>query len=332
MLKDIAKWVIFYPVRYMVWGLPRGVVFWVGLWLGGVLAGRAGGKREAFLRELRDIRNLPEGTDAEREVQRAMTGLVLNEIEMILYPRLGHDNILDYTHVEGMDNLRDVLKLGRGAMLLFAHYGNNQMIMPAIGYRGYRMSQISASPLVWMEKLPNKRFSAMDRRALQIRHDHEQSLPVEHINVFGSLKAAFKCLKGNNVLGIAIDGGGGDERVAVDFLGRRALFSTGAIKLAMKTGCAVLPTVMLRDEDGTSRMIVESPLELDHGLPELDRVRDNTMRYIERFEPYVLKYPGNYLNFLALRSFMTNEGDTPYFIEEGTDESAVQVRKGLSRR
>ncbi len=83
------------------------------------------------------------------------------------------------------------------------------MVMPAIGYYGYPMGQLSAPATVWTDVMPNRRFSAMEMRAMHIRWKQELSLPVEHINIFGSLKRAFVCLKKNHVLGVAIDGGWG---------------------------------------------------------------------------------------------------------------------------
>ncbi len=157
----------------------------------------------------------------------------------------------------------------------------------------------------------------MEKKAWEIRWRQETALPVRHINVFGSLKGAFETLKKNEVLGVAIDGGGGTRRVAVDFLGGKALFSSGAVELAMRTGCPVLPTFMVRNEEGFHTMIVEPPLELSNREED---IRNNIRLFIEHLERYVLKYPCHYLMFLALRRFMAEKGDTPFFV---TEESAT---------
>lgn len=229
------------------------------------------------------------------------------------------DSIIDYV---GLEHLENALSRGKGVMLLFAHFGANQMIMPAIGYKGYRMSQLSAPPTVWIEKMPNKKFSPMAKKGLEIRWEHELSLPVRHINIFGSLKDAFLCLKRNDVLGIAMDGGGGKTRVMVDFLGRKAMFSTGAFEIALRTGCVVLPTFMIRGKEGRNRIIIEPPLAIENE-PDEDHVKKYASAFVRRFEEYVYRYPCHYLNFLALRTFMEKQGDTPFFVKENEDESAV---------
>jgi lauroyl/myristoyl acyltransferase len=196
------------------------------------------------------------------------------------------------------------------------------MIMPAIGYRGYKMSQVSAPATVWIEKLPNRRFSSMEKQALELRWKQEQSLPVTHINIFGSLKNIFMCLKKNEVLGIAMDGGGGTTRVDADFLGRKILLSTGAIEIAMRTGCTVLPTFMVRGKNGAHTMIIEPPLDMVSNDDKPKAVRTNTIEFVKRFEAYVVKHPDHYINFMALRIYMEPFDGFPF----------ITKKEGLSTR
>ena len=265
------------------------------------------------------IRKEDLATENERGIIRdALKLFCQNELEMFLYAKLNSSLIKNMVVCEGLSYINESLKQGKGVMLLFAHFGANQMIMPAIGYRGYKMSQMSAPPTVWVEKLHDKKFSPMGKRALDIRWEQELSLPVTHINIFSSLKEVFACLKRNEILGIAIDGGGGKSRVAVNFLGGKALFSTGAIEIAMRTGCVVLPIFMIKGRDGRHRMIIETPLEIIKERHE-DAVEKNVTVFVKRLEEYVVRYPCHYLNFLALRSFMEGVDGLPFLIKkEGT--------------
>ena len=252
---------------------------------------------------------------AKTAVRRAFINLCQTEAEMMLYSEIDNRNIMAFVEPIGIENLDDALSAGNGAMLLFAHFGANQMIMPAIGYRGYAISQLSARPTVWPEKLPNKKFTRMGKKALEIRWAQELSLPVTHINIFGSLKGAFTCLKRNEILGIAIDGGGGKKRVAVDFFGNKALFSTGAMDIALRTKCTVLPAFMIRSSTGRNRMIIEAPMDIVYSDPE-DPIKKNTQVFVKKLEAYVLRYPCHYLNFLALRTFMEGIDGIPFIVKK----------------
>jgi KDO2-lipid IV(A) lauroyltransferase len=306
-----------YPFRSLIQGMPAMWSSQLARTLGVFYFFISAKKRRELERVYKDIfGGIIHDKEAKAVVKKAFVILLQNELEVLLFPTMNPGNIDFFVRYQGMELLDHALSSGKGAMLLFAHFGANQMIMPAVGYKGYTMSQLSAPPTVWEEKLPNKKFSRMDKRALEIRWQHEQSLPVKHINIFGSLKGAFVSLKKNEVLGVAIDGGGGKKRVEVDFLDKKALFPTGAIELAMRAKCPVLPVFMIRNEEGYNTMIIDRPLELSPG-EDTGTIQSNMKLFIGRLEAHVLKYPCHYLTFLAMRRFMAEQGDTPFFITGG---------------
>lgn len=316
-LNDVLIWCYWHPFRRIVQAAPRRLAYLLARWGGSAAYYVFRQRRRALAQELTDLGLAgPGNPELKRTVKRAFSVLFQNEIDVMLFPKLNAANIGDFVVCSGTQYIDEALQKGKGVMLLFTHFGANQMIMPAIGYRGYTMCQMSAPPMVWEEKLPNKKFTPMGRKALQLRWEHELSLPVKHINIFRPLKEAFVCLRKNQILGIAMDGGGGKERVAVGFLGRTALISGGAIEIAMRTGCVVLPTFMVRQPRGDQKLIVQEPLQLSDAGDHEERVQKNVALFMGRFEEYVRTYPDHYLNFLALRRFMELQGDAPFFKKE----------------
>lgn len=313
-VKDILLRLYWHPFKRVIQKMPVSHVYFAGRSLGAFIYQAARDKRRRLEQELALIPSRKTGDDEDRKaVQEAFTILMCNEIEVLLFPVLSKDNISSYVICSGLANLDQALSCGKGAMLLFAHFGANQMIMPAIGYRGYKMSQLSAPATVWKEKMPDRRFSKAEEHAMKERRRHEESLPVQHINIFGSVKEAFLCLKRNEILGLAIDGGGGGERIPVRFLGREALFSIGAADIASRTGCAILPTFMVRNKNGRNTLIIEASFHADQG-GNINAMRTRTtQRFAQRLEEYVIQYPSHYINFLALRHLMAQKGDTPLF-------------------
>jgi hypothetical protein len=82
---------------------------------------------------------------------------------------------------------------------------------------------------------------------------------------------------------------------------------------------------MLRDADGTHTMVIEPAMGLDREASgEEAQIRANTERFAKRLEGHVLKRPGHYLNFLALRTFMERQGDAAFFVKERRDEGATR--------
>lgn len=312
-MRNFLVWIYWYPYRILLQRLPfRWTYFLAGI-LGKVTYYTLPGKRRSLERELSLLDKTAGRRDSKKIIKNSFVNLFRDRMEVLLFPVLNEKNIGTIIRYSGIEHLDKALSSGRGVILLFAHFGANQMVMPAIGYRGYKMSQLSAPPTVWKEKMQKKKFSSMEEKALELRWKHELSLPVKHINIFGSLKEAFLCLKRNEILGIAIDGGGGKDRAGIDFLGRKDMFSTGAIDLALRTGSSVLPTFMVRDKYGYNTMIIEGPLNLKRDSEAKDAVKLNVESFALRLQEYVLKYPCHYLNFLAFRSFFLEQGDEPFF-------------------
>jgi phosphatidylinositol dimannoside acyltransferase len=311
-IKDFILSIYWGPFKKLIQKAPCSLIYPVGTLLSPVVAQCLPGRKKALEEELQFI--FGSSVDEERRksiIQKAIRIEIWRELEVLLYPVLNSMNISCFAACEGLEHIGTALSSGKGALLLFAHFGANQMIMPALGYSGYRMSQLSAPAKVWKDILPGRELSAMEQYALQVRTAHEQSLPVRHINIFGSIKEAFLCLRRNEILGVAIDGGGGKERIAVDFLGRQALLSPGPADIARRTGCGVLPTFVLREGSGRNRVIIESPLKLIRGEDAKKTVAEVAQAFASRLQEYVLAYPEYYVGFMALRTFMSRKGDVP---------------------
>ncbi len=312
---DLLLWLYWHPFKEIIQRVPVRLAYRIAHTGGEILYYLAVRKRRAVEAEYRRIFVDTTVLPTIKAVKKTFINLCQSEVEMLLYSEMNATNIHCFVKSPTFDNLALGLKAGRGVMLLFAHFGANQMIMPAFGYRGNAISQLSARPTVWPEKLPNKKFTRMGKKALETRWAQELSLPVTHINIFGSLKGAFTCLKRNEILGIAIDGGGGKKRVAVDFLGKKALFSTGAMDIALRTKCTVLPVFMIRCRTGRNKMIIEEPMDIVYSDPE-DPIKINTQVFAKKLEAYVLRYPCHYLNFLALRTFMEGIDGIPFIVKK----------------
>ena len=310
--KDAFIWFLWYPVRWTVSFLPLCLVPALARLMGAAAFRLSRGKRRLMIEELKGIaRDAGEGTRIARE---AFVLHFMNELEVFLYPRFNRKVMERITEIEGLGNLDAALEKGRGAILLIGHFGQNQMIMPAFGYRGYRMNQISASPVVWKE-IMGEAAGPMMRRSFGLRWRLEKSLPVNHIDVFEFLRPAFRCLRRNEVLGLAIDGGGGRRKAAFGVLGRKALFSLDPLALAMKTGAAVLPAFVLRERGGRNRIVVHEPMSLRAtGDGDAD-VRANTRAFIEILDEYVRRRPDHYVNFMVFRRLRGGFDDTYLFVE-----------------
>lgn len=318
-LAEAVRWCYWFPFRRLAQALPPGAKYALAR-LAAALAPRLFPVHT--LRYLKELQFLGLGGDEKERLELARRAFFLRfclELEVLSFPRLNPDNIGRFVTVEGLERLDAALAQGKGAMLVFAHLGANQMVMPALGHRGYRMCQMSAPPTVWTDIFAGRMQSPMRERGRHLRWELEQSLPVTHLNVFGSMKPVFTHLKAGEILGLALDGGGGKDRMALPFLGREICLSPGAVRIAARAGCPVLPVLMLRTPAGPSRMVIEKPLALVAGRESAESLAANLEMLVARLEDWTAAQPDHYLNYLVWRRVLALQGQPPLLIAAGED-------------
>ncbi len=315
MVKDLGGLALYYPGQKVVSRAPRGVLHPISQ-LGGALMRGVSAHEDELNEELRLLfGDLPLPAPAAQIVRDSYREAMFNEVEALRYPDLNPATIDSTCRIEGREHLDAALAKGKGAIILIGHFGANQMIMPALGHKGYRMNQISAPPPVWADILRGVRTTPLWTRVLERRWQLEQRLPVKHINVFKFLRPAFDCLKDNQVLGLAFDGGGGQKHARVTLLRRKAWVSVQPIQLWRKTGATVLPTVVIRSPgEDLHRVIIEPPLEWQAVAGDRDEeARVNLQAYVDRFGAWVQRYPDHYLQFLLHRRRVRGTDTRPFF-------------------
>ena len=326
LVKDLGGLGLYYPGQSVVSRVPRTWLHSLSR-LGGDVVRKMASDGEEMRDELRRLFGdvpLPENED--EIIANAYRAAMFNEIEVLRYPHMDPSTIHEYCEIEGREHLDAALAQGRGAIILIGHFGANQMIMPALGHQGYSMNQLSAPPPVWADILRETRTTPLWEKVLDRRWELEKRLPVQHINVFKFLRPAFECLKRNEVLGLAFDGGGGNRWTQVDFMARRANLSVQPVQLWKKTGAVLLPTVVLR-EPGESKHRVRIEAPLNWQTVQGDRAeeeRRNMQAIVDRFSGWVARHPDHYLQFMLMRRRVRGTDVQPFF----TDYPAVD---GLSR-
>jgi len=332
LLKDAFGLGLYYPGQAFVASTPRRIWNPVAR-LGGDVA-RMLAEDGAEMREELALLfgDMPLPAPEDTIIQDAYRAAMFNEIEVLRYTAMTPENIERVCAVEGLEHLDRALSAGKGAIILIGHFGANQMIMPALGHLGYPMNQLSAPPPVWAEILSDTRTNPLWRAVLARRWALEQRLPVRHINVFRFLRHAFECLRNNEALGLAFDGGGGRGWTQVKMLARTANVSTQPIQLWRKTGAAVLPTIVYR-ERGSDRhhMRIEAPLEWQSHSSRAEEDRINMQAYVDRFCTWLQSRPDQYLQFMLMRRRVRSTDVQPLFDDYPVAQDQLTPEEAMDR-
>ncbi len=315
LFKDLGGLAIYYPGQALISKAPRGLLDHAAT-VGGDLVRALGTEDIAQAEEELTL------TFGERGLPRPVATIVrdawrlnmFNELEVLRYPHMNPRTIDGYCTIEGREHLDAALARGKGAVVLIGHYGANQMIMPALGHKAYPMNQLSAPPPVWADILRETRTTPLWERVLARRWELEQRLPVQHINVFKFLRPAFQCLRDNQVLGLAFDGGGGKKWTRVKLVDRWANVSTQPIQLVRKTGAALLPTMVVREPgEDRHRIVITPALPYQKRKDRAEEIQVNMQAFADVFSDWVVRYPEQYLYFLLLRRRVRASDVMPYF-------------------
>lgn len=336
LIKDFSRWLFWYPFRWFMTAIPISLAYKIGdfmAWLIYLVNGRRKAKIRYELSKMHLGRTL-----SEQEIQHIIKiGVYMffwNQLDVLLYPKLMKQPIEYYTELVGEENLKQALAKGKGVIIAHPHIANAQMLMPALVYRGYPLNQVGLTPEDLMEEqdseshvpeslqtpppaLTKERESKgmvegarggmppptpMLERVLKLMHTLEVSLPAKFVYLRQSLLPAFRCLKRNELLAIAIDGAGGRNRVFVNLVGRKASFSQGPVAIALREGAPILPLYTMRlTPSYRHRIILDSPIELTiTGDSEKDIII-NTQKIADRISQFISQHPDQYARLLGYK-------------------------------
>jgi len=199
-------------------------------------------------------------------------------IEILVFPKLSRNKIEYELEFSDPDLVLKKFNEGKGLIILSAHFGNWELIPPAIGARlginGLTIVKPLRNPYVdkWMNNL-RTRFGN------------------EIIPLGISLRKTYQSLKEKKMIGIAADQRGPEEGVKVSFFNTEVPVYSGPSVLSLKTGAPILSLLTVRQKDYRYKIIVKEigtnnlPESFDESVIEL------TQRHTLHLENMIKKYP-----------------------------------------
>jgi len=200
-----------------------------------------------------------------------------NAGELINFPKINNRNIDRLVSIEGLDIVDSSFAMGKGTMILTAHFGNWELVGLMFRIKGY--PGVTIGRKIYFYKYDN--WLNQLRRAQDVNVIYRDESP----------RKMLKVLKDNKILGIVADQDVDSvEGVFINFFGKPAYTPIGPVVLAKATGASLIPTFIIR-EGNRHRLVMEKPVELvDTGNKEADIIT-NTQRWSDIVESYIRRYP-----------------------------------------
>jgi KDO2-lipid IV(A) lauroyltransferase len=226
------------------------------------------------------------GPDAdEREVQAVVRAACVNiakgHYDLFRVSRLTADEIRELTTIEGRECMEQALARGKGVVLVTAHFGNVDIMMQLPFAYGMPIT----GPVEHVK--PERLF----QYALRLRQSHGVRL----IPADGPLLEVFRALRRGEIVGLPCDRGIADNTREVHFFGAPARLSDGPVRLALRTGAALVPGFALRLPDDSFLVRVEPELDLPRTGDQEADVAAGMKMVVAVMERTIVQHPAQWL-------------------------------------
>lgn len=234
-------------------------------------------------------------TQVKNMAQRSLRNFFRDCTEMAIALEVTDTQMREWIPVTGNEHLESALAKGSGVLLLSAHLGNFFLIGTRLAIDGHVISVLVNQPR------DSHLAQLMDKYRLQVRQKSIHARPRRE-----ALKQLTEVLRRNEVAIIIADEYRRSDGVEVPLFGMTVIARRGPATIALRTGATVIPACMVREPDGTLRLIIERELELDRSGRRTEQVKENTRRMTQWVERTVRKYPDQW-NWMNIRWWRTRE-------------------------
>lgn len=206
-----------------------------------------------------------------------------NVVDLLCLPKLPPQELKKRLHIEGEEYLDAARNLGRGVLMVSVHFGSWELYSAAAG-----MLEI---PYRFAVK-PQHRHKQLN----MLLNDFRESQGAKAISTGIQTRNLIRALDRNEVIGVLIDQGG-KEGYRVPFFNNQISCHSGAIRLALRKGVPIILSALIRTGKDSYRMVFHKPLHIPQSGFLKEDVFTGIEALIKGIEPYIEKYPWEYLWF-----------------------------------
>jgi len=274
--------------------LPIKLDLWIGRCLGWIGYHLLSKKRKVVYANLKTVFASKLSSSQLRVMTKEVfINFVQSAVEYLCLPkikRLGFDKFVDLQDKENVDH---AAALGHGVILLAIHSGSWELasVVGGVTKRPYHVVANDQSKLPQLDKMLNE----------------YRTIAGAHVITAGvATKEIIKAMRANEVVSLVLDQGG-KTGLVVPFFGKTAAMSTGAMRLALKYGCAVCPVWIERRGNGM-HMLRISPAFVLTVTGDLEKdMNVNVSKAANHFERLLREHPAEYMWFYKVFKYSSQK-------------------------
>lgn len=278
--KLLRYWIgykLFKCFQFVVCFLPFRIAVWFGGCLGQIAYYLLFKERKTTLDNLE--KSFPD--KSREEIKEIGKEVFINHgknfCELLFFPKLTKDDIINLVQAEGLEYIDRALKEGKQVIYFTGHLGNWELMAAYISCKGYLLNVVA-------RRVDDERFN---KALLDLRRSKGTKTILRDV----SPKKILQSLKRKEIIGMLIDQDTSRvQGVFVDFFGRPAYTPIGTAVFASRENVVVIPGFIVRKGKGHC-LKVSRPVELIKKEKKEEEIRENTQKLTKIIESWIRSYP-----------------------------------------
>ena len=268
----MARYYAFILAEHTLSRLPRRVSYLIAALVGDIIYLVSPRIRGSIASNVKHVLG-PEADDAA--IRRVLRGVLRNAsknyLDLIRIPRMNPEEIKRQVTPHGVHHLADALASGKGVMLVTAHFGSFDVAVQLLAVHSVRTT-------VLVEALEPPRL--LDHVVSLRRNKGLNVIPAKS----GALQEMLQALRKGEVVLLVCDRDVTGEAPKALFFGEETHLPDIAVRIALRTGAAIIPVFNLRRDGGRYDVYVEPPIEVEsNGNANVAEHMNQVIRIMEKY-------------------------------------------------
>jgi KDO2-lipid IV(A) lauroyltransferase len=240
-------------------------------------------------RDRRSVKNnlkviLPSSEDIPRLSREVFRNFARYLVDFFYVPeKLDDAYIRDHVTIKNLHYLPEVLKRGKGGIILTAHIGNWELGGFIISRLGYPLIAVA---------LPHK-----ERSINNLFNNQRQSQGITIVPNNVAIRECIKGLKENRMMALLGDRDFNATGEMMDFLGKKVRMPKGPAAFSLKTGAAIIPAFLTRQGKDCFTLTLEKPILPPENPEDRHALKETMRKYITIIEETIRRYPTQWYMF-----------------------------------
>ena len=214
--------------------------------------------------------------EAERIAKASWVRFGPMAFEVLRFPRF-KGRLNERVELEGLDEVKKLLALGRGVVFATSHCGNWELLGGALAEAGVQLVAVGMK----------QKESGSDRFITENR-----SLVGMHVTYKNDVREMFRMLKEGWAIGLLMDQDvSARDGIVIDWFGRPTNFAQGPATLARHQGLPIIPIYITRLPDGRHRGIIHAPIPVSRTKDKKADILEATRAVGRVLEEHIRRHP-----------------------------------------